>query len=462
MSSIKFNTLKLTDVKMVTSDVITNVTGASELQKIQSSDTASPDQFGYSVSINGVGDIALIGAKQDYNVGGNAGAAYIFSKNVSDIWSQRQKLLSSDIQAGDYFGVSVAINTVGDTAIIGAGGEDTGGLNAGAAYIFTKNASDIWSQKQKIQASDRQADDFFGYPVAINGVGDIAVVGAGAEDTGGINAGAAYIFTKNASDIWSQRQKIQASDRQAYDYFGNSLVINKEGNTIIVGADREDTGGSNAGAAYIFTKNTSDIWSEKQKILSGDIQANDNFGNSVAINSNGTIALIGAKNEDTGGSNTGSVYVFTKNASDNWIQQQKIQASDRLASARFGAYTDMDLLGNTAIISANQDAAVGTNAGAAYIFTRNSSDVWSEVGKITSSDIAANDRFGSAVTIDDNGIYILVGAYLESTGGSNAGSAYAFKSTLTDVPIGEGVVYADVVINEAFRMKSDTVLKIKI
>ena len=106
--------------------------------------------------------------------------------------SEVKKLTASDAQAGDQFGISVALS--GDTAVVGANGEDAGGTNAGAAYVLQRDqgGADNWGQVTKLTASDAQANDFFGISVALSG--DTAVVGANEEDAGGSGAGAAYVF----------------------------------------------------------------------------------------------------------------------------------------------------------------------------------------------------------------------------------------------------------------------------
>jgi hypothetical protein len=154
-----------------------------------------------------------------------------------------------------------------------------------------------------ITASDAQVLDYFGWDVAINSDATYVIVGAQREDGGAGNpisdAGAAYIFTR-AGSTWSQQAILRASDAQASDYFGDSVSINSDGTYAIVGAHLEDTGGSNAGAAYIFTRAGS-TWSQQAKIQASDAEANDVFGESVSINSDGTYAIIGAQYEDTNG-----------------------------------------------------------------------------------------------------------------------------------------------------------------
>ena len=169
---------------------------------------------------------------------------------------EQQKIQASDKQAGDLFGFSVSISEDGNTAIVGARYEDTGGSDAGAAYIFVRNET-TWSEQQKIQASDKQADDRFGYSVAISADGNTAIVGAhlkSSSSTAAFDEGAAYIFVRDG-ETWSEQQKILASDKEEGDQLGISVAISADGNTTIVAAYYEDTGGANAGAAYIFVEN---------------------------------------------------------------------------------------------------------------------------------------------------------------------------------------------------------------
>ena len=193
---------------------------------------------------------------------------------------------------------------------MGARYEDTGGSSAGAAYIFIRSESGVWSEQQKIQASDKQASDEFGVSVSISGDGNTAIVGAMYEDTGGSSAGAAYIFIRSESGVWSEQQKIQASDKQASDEFGVSVSISRDGNTAIVGARYEDYYGTDHGAAYIYIRDANGTWTQRQKISGHDRQAGDEFGISVSISGDGITALVGAFQEDSGGLGIGAAYTY--------------------------------------------------------------------------------------------------------------------------------------------------------
>jgi len=378
----------------------------TQQQKIQASDIQADDWFGQSISISG--DTVVVGAHYEDIGGADAGAAYIFTRSGTT-WTQQQKIQATDKQASDFFGYSVAID--GDTAVVGAWYEETGATDSGSVYIFTRSGT-TWTQQQKIVSSDLQAWDQFGASVSIDG--DTVVVGATGEDTGGQQAGAAYVFTRSGT-TWTQQQKIQASDIGAGDGFGISVSIS--GDTVVVGAQLEDTGGANAGAAYVFTRSGT-TWTQQAKIQSSDIEASDQFGISVAID--GDTIVVGANLEDAGGANAGAAYIFTRSGT-TWTQQQKIQASDLQASDYFG--WSVSISGDTAVVGAQLEDTGASNAGAAYIFTRDGT-TWTQQAKIQSSDIEANDRFGYSVSID--GDTVVVGAQLEDTGGTDAGAAYIF------------------------------------
>ncbi len=417
----------------------------------QSSDREMDDNFGWSSAISG--DYAIVGAYQeDHDATGlsslsGAGSAYIM-KQTAGTWSVQEKLVASDRAAGDQFGYSVAIS--GDYAIVAAGGEDedANGNNtlgaAGSVYIFKQTAG-VWSQQQKIVPSDRAANDNFGYSIAIDG--DYLIVGARfeADDEIGMNplssSGSAYIF-KQTAGVWSQQQKIVASDREGGDQFGSTVSIS--GDYAVVGAAGEDENASgldsfrNSGSAYIY-KQTAGVWNEQQKIVASDRAKDDNFSTSLAISGDYIIAGAAYESEDANGNNTlgaaGSAYIF-KQTAGVWSQQQKIVASDRAGSDFYGIRASIN--GDYAVVGAYGEAhdVNGNNqfsySGSAYIY-KQTAGVWSEQQKIVASDRASSDFFGISVSV--SGDYVIVGSYAEDhdANGNNmisgAGSAYIYKQT---------------------------------
>ena len=221
----------------------------SEQQRITSSDLSAGDGFGDAVAISSDGTTAIVGVYLSSPGGvSGAGSAYIFTYSGGS-WSEQQKIPNPDPATSDLFGYSVAMSGDGNTAIMGVRQEDPDGVNtAGSAYIFTRSGTS-WSEQVKLTASDKAAYDFFGCSVAISGDGNTALVGANGNDPDGVDtAGSAYIFTRSGTS-WSQ-EKITASDRASSDSFGLSVAISSNGKTVLVGALGDD---SSAGSAYIFT-----------------------------------------------------------------------------------------------------------------------------------------------------------------------------------------------------------------
>jgi len=419
MAKIRFNNVELTK-SVGTTSVIPPVVWAE--QKILASDAAGNDAFGSTVAMSEDGTTAIVGAYVEDATGfSDAGSAYIFTQ-VGGIWLEEQKLIAGDPEGGGYFGWAVSLSGDGNTAIVGAYGEDTVGAEAGAAYIFTRSGG-VWTQQQKLQASDIEQYDRFGYSVSISSDGNTAIIGAYGESAGGILAGAAYIFTQSGG-VWTEQQKILASDAQASDNFGWSVSISSDGNTAIVGSYGEDTGGSLAGSAYMYTR-SGGVWTQQQKIQASDVQGGDRFGYTVSMSSDGNTAIIGAYHEDTGASGAGSAYIFTQSGGV-WTQQQKIQASDAEATDYFGYKVSMSSDGNTAIIGAYLEDTGAISAGAAYIFT-SSGGVWTQQQKLQASDKGEDDRYGSSVYISGDGTKAIVGSPREDAPLGNQGASYIYE-----------------------------------
>ncbi len=389
--------------------------------KITASDGAGNDWFGRSISISG--DTAIVGASlDDIGTNENQGSAYIFVRNGTS-WTQQQKLTAADGATFDLFGESVSIS--GDTVIIGAYLDDIGvNDNQGSAYIFIRNGT-TWTPQAKLTVSDGAVIDYFGISVGISG--DTVIVGANGDDIGANNnQGSAYIFVRSGA-AWTQQAKHTASDGLANDYFGRSVGIS--GDTTIVGAPNDTTGGNiGQGSAYIFVR-TETNWTEQAKLTASDGGFADGFGNSVGIS--GETVIIGAMEDDFDSSlNQGSAYIFVRDGTV-WTQQQKLSASDGAAGNQFG--DSVSISGDTAIVGAfRDDIGANEDQGSAYIFVRNGS-VWTQQQKLNASDGAADDQFSFSVAV--SGGTVIIGAHLDDIDtNENQGSAYIFQANATPTP----------------------------
>jgi len=148
------------------------------------------------------------------------------------------------------------------------------------------------------------------------------------------------------------------------------------------------------------------------KLSASDGATEDYFGSSLAIS--GDYAIVGAHGDDDGGTLSDAAYIFGRNSP--WAERIKLTAGDAAANDLFGTSVSID--DNYAIVGAS--GAEGYK-GSAYIFVRDGT-TWVEDAKLTASDGQVDDEFGTSVAID--GEYAIIGAP-----GSDeyTGSVYLFK-----------------------------------
>jgi hypothetical protein len=380
-------------------------------QKLVAADGTADDRFGSAVALDG--DTLVVGAVgDDIGTNANQGSAYVFTRSGAT-WTQQQKITANDGAASDGFGVRAALS--GDTLVVSAYIDDIGAnLDQGSVYVFTRSGG-VWTQQQKLTANDGAANDLFGVSLAMSS--DTLVVGVFGSDIGENNAqGSAYVYTRNGS-VWTQQQKLIASDGAAHDIFG--IAVGVSGDTVVVGAHQDDTGANSAqGSAYVFTRSGT-VWTQQQKLTATDGAAEDWFGSTVAVS--GDTAVVGAPLSDNGtNANQGSTYVFTRSGGV-WTQQQKLTANDGEAGDSFGGMVALD--GDTLAVSARyDDLGASFDVGSVYVFKLNGG-VWTELDRFEAIDGDKDDNFGSMVAL--SGDTLLVGVGFDDVNTNiNQGSAY--------------------------------------
>ncbi|KAF0191976.1 MAG: Uncharacterized protein FD165_1310 [Gammaproteobacteria bacterium] len=269
-------------------------TGAwSEQAYVKASNAGASDRFGWSVALGSDGNTLAVGASLEDSAtagvgstpnesGPDSGAAYVF-RYATGAWSEQAYVKASNTGAGDGFGQSVSLNGDGNTLAVGAHGEDGSGTginavsnnntaNAGAVYVLRYTGS-AWAEEAYIKSSNPGVGDLFGWSVALSGDGNTLAVGAYLEDSSTVgiastpdesaaNAGAAYVY-RYATGAWSQRAYVKATITGAADWFGYSVSVRGDGDTLAAGARFEDGGStgidgvvnddvSNAGAVYLY------------------------------------------------------------------------------------------------------------------------------------------------------------------------------------------------------------------
>ena len=349
-------------------------------------------------------------------------------------------LKGSAVGNNDNAGYSVAVSGDGSTAAVGLPGESGAGAGAGAVYIYKKDSLGDWAVQPgpagALRASNAAAGDQFGTAVSLSDDGNRLIVGAPDEDGTGASSGAAYLFTRTGT-TWAQTNYVKASNASTGDLFGSSVAISGDGLRFIVGAPLEDTGTTTSGAAYAFTFNGTVVANETL-LKATTAVSNTDFGGSVAINQGGTILAVGAKAE----SNGGSVYTFTFAGTSPAGAATAVAPSPLAVGDEFGTAISLSDEGTTLAVGASSKDG---GAGAVYIFA---GATFAQQAVVTASNGEANDHFGSAVSLSDNGNTLIVGAPDEDsdktavvnclTGdcgsnnlSSNSGAAYRFTRSGT-------------------------------
>jgi hypothetical protein len=211
------------------------------------------------------------------------------------------------------FGASVSID--GNTIVVGSPGWDGPGGGStpdyGAAYVFGRNQAGPgqWGQVKRLLAGDGATNDKFGSAVSVSL--DTIVIGAlGADATGGIDYGAAYVYARNqgGSNQWGPSRKLTAANGAPNDNFG--FAVSTDGDRIAVGAANADHNGIDSGAAYLYGRNQggSNQWGQLDEFLAAGVGAGDNFGAAISLNQ-GTLA-VGAPNGLDSGTRFGEAYMY--------------------------------------------------------------------------------------------------------------------------------------------------------
>ena len=402
--------------------------GLCQLDKLLAADGVANDIFGTSVSVSG--DVAVVGAILDDDNGTSSGSAYIYRFNGTT-WVQEQKLLADDGAAGDRFGISVSVSGApgSEVAVVGAHFDDDNGSESGSAYIYRFNGA-MWVQEQKLLASDGAANHVFGHSVSVSGApgSEVAVVGANGDDDNGTSSGSAYIYRFNGA-MWVQEQKLLADDGAQFEGFGFSVAVSGApgSEVVVVGADGDDDNGSSSGSAYIFRFNGA-MWVQEQKLTASDAAQFDLFGTSVSISGapGSEVAVVGANQDDDNGLDSGSAYVYRFDGA-MWVQEQKLLADDGAANDLFG--TSVSISGapgaEVAVVGAYQDDDNGINSGSAYIYRFNGA-TWAQEQKLLAFDGAVSDHFGKSVSVSSapGAEVAVVGASLDDDNGTDFGSAH--------------------------------------
>jgi FG-GAP repeat len=387
------------------------------------SNPGAVDVFGNILALSADGTtLAVASWQEDSNATGvngnqadesasNSGAVYVFRRDATGTWAQQAYIKASNTEAIDRFGRDVALSTDGNTLAISADQEDSNAtgingneanntsLSAGAVYVFGRDEAGVWTQRAYLKASNTGGNDQFGCSVSLSANGNLLAVGAHGEASAavGINgnqvsnatsgAGAVYIFVRDDDGAWTQEAYIKSSNTESIDFFGESVALSGDATTLAVGAINEDSsatgiGGNQAdnaaldsGAVYVFRRAANGTWSQETYVKASNTQGLDHFGSAVALNNDGSTLIVGAVDEDSAATgidgnqadnlapDAGAVYVFRRDSNSAWTQQAYIKAPFSDPNDDFGNDVAVSADGNLIAVGSPGEASDALGVG---------------------------------------------------------------------------------------------------
>lgn len=403
---------------------------ANEIAKLLAPDGAGGDAFSFSVSVDNT--TMAVGAIWHDNNAIDTGSVYIFDKDASGNWQQTVKLNASDAIAGDLFGIKVWLKA--DELFVGSRADNV--INDdGAVYIFKRDISGTWLESTKLLPpanASSGSNSYFSTALAVDG--DTLLVGSSQDDVAGGNAGAVFVYTKNISGNWDYQSTI-LPPLSGTQFFG--IAVSLEGDTALIGASWDSEIALRAGAAFIYQRDVSGNWVLQEKLLANDGLLEDNFGKVVSLRNN--TAIVSSPSNDESGLDAGAVYVFEKDSTNAWNQTVKLLASNGVASDFFGNSLAFD--GSIlAVGTPGHDSIInGNGSGGVYVYQKGLAGAWSEELILVPSDAVTSDQYGVSVALDDTGTIVMGSTGAKNLAGNATGAAVVYELSEIDTDA-DGVV----------------------
>ncbi|HSK77301.1 MAG TPA: hypothetical protein VLQ45_12675 [Thermoanaerobaculia bacterium] len=322
---------------------------------------------------------------------------------------QEAALTVPTLKSSSQFGWSAALSGDGNTALIGAIGEEAcpndPQATCRAAYVFVR-AGGVWSLEARLPGGGFE----FGDEVALSADGNVALVhdrSLPCPSSGGLNCGGVVVFVRSGGG-WVPETTILSPTFADFEYgaFGSSLALSADGSIALIGKNAENCVLQPClGAVYVFTRGAGGVWTQEAHIVPSEPDVN--FGIAVALSGDGSIALFGSPLTDcaAAGESCGAVFAFSRSGGA-WSPQQKLTASDPVFRGAFGSSVALSADGNVALIGAPNIELFGTEAGSVFIFNREGG-VWTEKREIPLGE--PGEGVGRAVSLSGDGGTLLAG-----------------------------------------------------
>jgi hypothetical protein len=330
-----------------------------------------------------------------------------------------QTQIGSDIigeTANDYSGSFISMSADGSKVAIGAVFNSDNGDGSGQVRVY-QNASGIWTQVGA-DINGEAIGDISGSSVSISADGNTVAIGASRNDGNGLDSGHVRVY-QYALGTWTQIGA-DIDGEAAGDSSGSSVSLSASGNRVAIGAPNNGT--TKAGHVRVY-QNNGGTWVQLGVDINGEFR-DDGSGESVSISADGNRVAIGARFNDGNGNNSGHVRVY-KYESSSWT---KVGADidGEAANDLSGASVSLSSDGSIVAIGAGGNDGNGDASGHVRVY-KDILGVWTQVGADINGE-AANDNSGERVSLSADGTVVAIGATGNDGNGSNSGHVRVYKN----------------------------------
>lgn len=389
-------------------------TPPQQTAKLEDASGLGENRYGLTVALSSDGQIALIGSRQDNSQGfDSAGAAHVY-RRIHGEWVREAKLVAPQARAEAFFGVSVALSGNGDLALIGASSFAAScdkPICGGAAYLFERDAPGEWHLIQTLTSPDGGLSDAFGTGVALSVSGRTAVIGAPRAGCPlGEACGAVFIFERRHQEWELQRRLAPQTPDPFVGSFGTAVSASLSGRTVLIGAE---------GAAFVFSIEGEE-WMQQAKLQQPKAklqQPSFSFGRSVALSGSGRTALVGQE---------GAAFAYTREES-GWSEAQQLPTGQLTVT---DVPVAISMNGRWALLGASPVIGCPNMGNCFALLLERQDDSWLLRQTLTSNDSAGDNSFGDAVGLSARGKVALIGGTFQGCFSNPSvcnGAAYVFE-----------------------------------
>ncbi len=261
-------------------------------------DPGTDHRFGASVAI--FEDVAVVGSPGHSLAAPQAGVVDIFRFDGSS-WVYETRLQRPTPVAGDLLGCAVALDA--GTLVVGLEGADAAAVDAGGAVVYRDDGG-VWTY---VVALPNWSVSGAGNGHAVDLDGDHLIVGAPGDEVGGVRCGSALVYERNGM-TWTYRDRLSPPAPVDDQRFGTDVTVsNQWGVHAAVGAPGTNSAGPDSGAVHAFTF-ASGAWSHRQVVIPADAQAGGAFGSAVTLDD--LSLIIGSAGFDGSSADSGKLYAY--------------------------------------------------------------------------------------------------------------------------------------------------------